>query len=138
MHLTFHHTAFRIRKGSLDAVERLFRRLGFETFERSVTARDAAIWMGPKGSSAVVQFNEVDASPLAIEQKTYSHLAFLDSDPKAATDDLARWLKEQGIASRIGQWSDRELWLDCPDLFLDFVIEIMHPFVAGEKEQAVV
>lgn len=86
----------------------------------------------------VVQFNEVEAPPLAIEQKTYSHLAFLDSDPKAATNDLARWLASEGVTARTSQWSDREHWLDCPDLFLDFVIEVMHPSVAGEEEQSVV
>lgn len=133
MTMRFHHTAFRIRKGSLDRVERLFRHLGFETLERSVTERDAAIWMGPKGSNVVVQFNEGDTPPPAIEQKTYAHLVFLDSDPKTATDDLARWIKGAGWSVRTGKWSDREHWLDCPDFFLDFVIEIMHPSVAGEK-----
>ncbi|MBI4433728.1 hypothetical protein HY632_03070 [Candidatus Uhrbacteria bacterium] len=59
-------------------------------------------------------------------------MAFLDADPKAATEALIRWLEQSGIASRAGAWSEREYWVDCPELFVDFVIEIMHPAVAGE------
>lgn len=135
MRLTFHHVAFRIHKGSLDLVERVFQHLGFAILERSVTEREAAIWMGPSGTPMVVQFNEVDVSSSSNERKTYAHLAFLDSDPKAAADHFADWLTSEGIAARVGQWNDQELWIDCPDLFLDFVIEIMHPSVAGEAAQ---
>ena len=105
--MRFHHASFRIRKGSLDAVERLFRHLGFETVERSVTERDAAIWMGPKGSDAVVQFNEADAPAQVVEQRTSSHVAFLDSEPKMAANGLDRWCVESGITTRVGQWSEK-------------------------------
>lgn len=139
MKIRFHHTAFRIRKGSLDAVERLFRHIGFTTSERAVTERDAAVWMGVEGAGVVVQFSEVQSTPPLAppleegeNRKTYSHIAFLDDDPRAATEALVRWCGEQGIVTRTGQWKDTEHWLDCPDLFHDFVLEIMHPSVAGE------
>jgi len=29
------------------------------------------------------------------------------------------------LATELGQWSERELWIDLPEVFLDFVIEVM-------------
>ncbi|MBI4433729.1 hypothetical protein HY632_03075 [Candidatus Uhrbacteria bacterium] len=59
--MRFHHTAFRIHRGTLKTAERLFYHFDFETLATSITETDAAIWMGPKDSVGVIQLNEVDA-----------------------------------------------------------------------------
>ena len=38
---------------------------------------------------------------------------------------LATWFQEHGKETKLGSWSDREFWLDVPEVFVDFVVESM-------------
>ena len=58
------------------------------------------------------------------KNKEFSHIGFVTDDPHRDRQDLRDWFKHRGHATEVGQWSDRELWLDVPDVFLDFVIEV--------------
>ena len=42
---------------------------------------------------------------------------------------IKQWVGEKGIAIVVGKWSDKKLYFDCLDVFVDFVIEIMHKFI---------
>jgi hypothetical protein len=36
------------------------------------------------------------------------------------------WVESKGKQFESGSWSDREFYFDCPEVFVDFVVEIMH------------
>lgn len=57
--------------------------------------------------------------------KHNSHLGFISSRPTEDRESIRQWSDDRGLATELGQWSDRELWIDLPDVFLDFVIEVM-------------
>ena len=43
---------------------------------------------------------------------------------------LAHWFENRGKATRMGNWSTKEFWLDVPEVFVDFAIEAMTPDLA--------
>lgn len=130
--MRFHHVALRIRPGQLDICLQLFTRLGFQTFE--IAPNHRAAWIGQPAVDFTLQLNETELDSPQQEKRIRSHAAFLDAEPAARIREIESWLAEQGIRCETGGWSDREFWFDCPDLFADFVVEIMHPSVAGEAE----
>ncbi len=84
------------------------------------------------GNSMVMQFIEVDQVPQDMEVKRNSHIAFLSDDPKRELGRIQEWVESKGHKFLSGGWSDREFYFDCPDVFIDFVIEVMHTSVAEE------
>lgn len=130
--MRFHHVALRIRSGQLDTCLLLFERLGFQVFEIAPDRR--AAWIGQLAVDFTLQLNETELGSPEQEKRIRSHAAFLDAEPAARIREIVEWLGGQGIRCETGSWSDREFWFDCPDLFADFVVEIMHPSVAGEAE----
>ena len=74
----------------------------------------------------VVQFIETDQKPQDIDVKKNSHIAFLSDDPQKDIAELKTRVEGRGVQFKNGAWSDREFYFDCPDVFIDFVVEIMH------------
>jgi len=45
---------------------------------------------------------------------------------------IKKWVEGKGKSFKNGAWSAREFYFDCPDVFIDFVVEIMHKSVVEE------
>ncbi len=107
---------------SLELIMDLFKQMGCQKSHWETGAR----WAMIEGNDSIIQFIETDQMPQKTDEKRNSHLAFLSQNPLKDIHKIQQWLDEKNIKTVTGQWSDKELYLDCPDLFVDFVIEIMH------------
>jgi len=121
--LKLHHCAKRIAPGSLDFVMGLFNELECQESYRE----DGATWaMIEQDGRMIVQLIETDQKPQKTNEKRNSHIAFLSDDPQAKIERIKNWTESQGKEFVKGEWSEKELYFDCPEVFIDFVIEIMH------------
>lgn len=124
--MKLNHVANRLDSGHFDViVEMLKTQLGMIELRRN----ERCIWMRQPGANVDLQFTSSDTSNRDIDKRG-SQVAFLSETPRADLSDLLRWLKEHGLDATIGQWSDREFYLDVPAAFIDFVIEAMTPDMA--------
>ncbi|MDB5194759.1 MAG: hypothetical protein JWN50_773 [Parcubacteria group bacterium] len=73
-----------------------------------------------------IQLKEVDEALVHNKFRADSHLAFISDNPKEQIDRVERWASEHNVSFTRGGWSDRELYFDLPELFVDFVVEVMH------------
>jgi len=122
--LELHHFSKRISNGSLEFVLDLFLQLDCKLFYRQDGARWAII--EPKDKDIKIQIIESDLKPLSTENKKNSHIGFISNNPQKEIQRIKKWTEKRNKKFVIGAWSDRELYFDCPDIFVDFVIEIMH------------
>jgi hypothetical protein len=124
--MNFNHVANRLAAVHFDTVVALFtQRLGFVVLRRT----ERAIWMRQPGTNVDLQFGRSDTTHRDADQQR-SQVSFLSLTPREELETLATWLAEQGLAATVGAYSDRELYLDAPDAFVDFVIEAMRPELA--------
>ncbi len=74
-----------------------------------------------------IQIVEVAEVPISnIELKRKVHIAFLSDNHQELINKVESWATERGIKFRQGGWSDKERYFDLPDIFVNFVIEVMH------------
>jgi hypothetical protein len=120
-----HHSAYKIAKNSLPQVIELFKILGCEITYKP----DGQSWamMGQSGLKYDIQLVETDESPAAtIETKKGTHLAFISDDPQGVIDEIRLWAEGGKIKLISGKWTEKEQYFDLPDLFINFVIEVLH------------
>ena len=118
-----HHTAFRISRGKLDIVIKLFDKLGLEvTYQPK--GEDWAL-LKNKNNDTRIQIIEVSKEPLQFEGKEESHIGFISKNPKQALDEIEKFAEINKIKFVKGSWSDLEFWFDLPEIFVDFVVEVM-------------
>ncbi len=122
--LILHHCAKRIIPNSLEFIMNLFKQFGCQESYWETGARWAMIEQ--RGSNTIIQFIETDQVPQKTESKRNSHIAFLSDDPQMDISTITKWICEQNKKIIVGKWSDKELYFDCPEVFVDFVIEVMH------------
>ncbi len=60
----------------------------------------------------------------AQEKKQLSHVGFVSDNPERDRERIREFLASRGFVTTLGQWSPRELWVDAPEIFYDFVIEV--------------
>ena len=131
--MKLNHCANRITEGSLELMQSLFtEELGFRVLRRKSTD----IWLRQGDSNIDIQFSETQTPPLGSD-KHNSHISFLSETPEADLRSLADWLGKRGYEAKIGSWSDREFYLDVPNVFVDFAIEAMLPELADYNVVAV-
>ncbi|MFW5747006.1 MAG: hypothetical protein ACOCWQ_05665 [Nanoarchaeota archaeon] len=121
MHI--HHCAFKIAKDSSQTIEELSVFLGAERIREGYDQGREILMQFSNGWC--VQFSEITDRPSGYMNKKESHLAFASECPVADRQRIVDWCKSHDIPVECGQWSDKELWLDCPDMFIDFAIEIL-------------
>ena len=126
--LKLHHSAYQVEAGSKDLVAELFTdKLGF----REVFRNEFAVLLRQKGTNADIQFIAKAPGPVVTHDvKIFSHIGFISNSPEADLKELQEWFHERGHVSEIGQYyddTDMDLWFDVPGIFLDFVIEAVHP-----------
>ena len=120
-----HHCAYKITPNSLEFVMDLFGQLGCRNSYWENGARWAMIEQNNRDT--IIQFIETDClEPQPTEDKKNSHIAFLSNDPQKDVSIIKQWICKQNKEVLVGHWSDTELYFDCPTVFIDFVVEIMH------------
>lgn len=125
MKTTLHHCAYNITPNSLELVLELFEKMGCSL---AYQEEDTTWCMIEQKSLPVkIQIIEVQQIPISdIHKKKSTHIGFLSETPEADILGLEKWAENKGIHSRNGSWSKRELWFDLPEIFVNFVVEIMH------------
>jgi hypothetical protein len=76
-----------------------------------------------------IQIIEIHDPIVPLKRKINTHIGFISDTPKEDIQEIKKWCKTQKIRCRDGGWSEKELWFDLPDIFCNFVIEIMHTSV---------
>lgn len=127
MKTTLHHFAYNITPHSLELVLELFELMGCKLEYKKPQARWCMIGQPPIPID--IQIIETRDSPIPIETKKNTHIAFLSNNPKKDLEEIEQWSVENNIKFIQDNWSEKELWFDLPDLFINFVIEIMHTSV---------
>ncbi len=126
-----HHYCQNITRGNLDAVVEMYKLLNFKVVYTPPT-KDW-IMVGQDEPRFAIQITQVDDKPIEdIENKRQTHIAFLSDDPQTTIDQVEEWAKSKGIEFRQGGWSSSELYFDLPDIFVNFVVEVMHTSIEEE------
>lgn len=125
--MILNHCANRITQGTTGLLKKLFvEELGF------IVLRELPdeIWLRQDNANVDIQFCETDVKPNLDHDKQNSHIAFITDKPEEELETLATWFNKQGYETKLGAWSDKEFYLDVPEVFVDFAIETMYPEVA--------
>ena len=117
-----HHSAFKVTKGSMEIVKLLFKKLGFEaTYEPEPTW---ALFKQPENEIRI-QIIEVSAKPEHTVGKEECHIGLISEKPLEDIKEIENFAFEHNLTFSRDSWSENEHWFDLPDIFVDFVIEIM-------------
>lgn len=124
MNTVLHHFAYNIASGKLEIVVELLEKMGCSVAYRV----DGARWcqMEQKPIPIDIQIIEVNDNPVDINKKVNTHIAFLSDSPVEDIRKIEDWARSSGVEFRKGGWSEKELWFDLPEVFVNFVIEVMH------------
>ena len=123
MKTTLHHFAYNVAPGSLEFVLELFKELGCSLSYRKNESRWCMIKQ--QKSSTSIQIIETKEKPKPTEIKKNTHIAFITDNAEKDIHTIENWLKGKNIRMIKGAWSKNEFWFDLPDIFVNFVIEIM-------------
>ncbi len=127
-----HHYAQKIVPDSLEKVLEMYEKLGCKVVYRPDGKYRWAM-VGQDELRFAIQIVEYDEKPLAdSDNKKGSHIAFLSDDPQGIVNTIKDWCLVKEIKFIQGGWSDRELYFDLPDIFVNFVVEVMHTSIEEE------
>lgn len=126
-----HHYCQNITRGHLNDVVEMYSLLGLKVVYTPENKDWIMVAQDPLRFA--IQITQVDDMPISdIEIKKRTHIAFLSDDPQGVIDKVGAWAKSKNIEFRQGGWSDIERYFDLPDIFTNFVVEVMHTSI--EKE----
>jgi len=119
-----HHFAYNISPDSLELIAELLENFGCNIVYREKNAR----WCMIQQSTVPIDIQLIETKDkiIPISRKTNTHIAFLSDSPKEDIEEIELWCMEKNVRFRHGKWSDKEFWFDLPEIFINFVIEIMH------------
>ena len=127
------HVANRLATEHFDTVVTMLTScLGFRVLRRT----ERSVWLRQPGANVDLQFSR-SGTAQRDGDKLRSQVAFLSEAPRDELERLAAWLGERGVPASVGDYSDREFYLDAPAAFVDFVIEAMLPELADYGPGAV-
>lgn len=137
--MELNHCAFRVYKDDFEMVVSLFTdKLGFRVLRR----KGSVVWMRQGETPVDIQLCASDTKPETkgididvlrrkdhreICDKSRSQIAFLSEQPEKELKQLAAEIEQKGYKTFVLGYSDKEFFLDIPDVFVDFVIEAMTP-----------
>lgn len=120
------HCANRVEDAHFEiVVEMLKTQLGFGELRRT----ENSVWLRQASANVDLQFSRSKVVNRDADKRG-SQVAFLSETPRADLEQLAAWVRGKGLEATLGQWSDKEHFLDVPAAFVDFVIEAMTPDMA--------
>jgi hypothetical protein len=120
-----HHYCQNITQGHLDNVIEMYQLLNFKVVY--IPPNKDWIMVGQDQLRFAIQITQVDDAPISnIEVKKRTHIAFLSDNPQETINIIGNWAKGKNIKFRQGGWSDKERYFDLPDIFVNFVVEVMH------------
>lgn len=119
-----HHFAYSIRPNKLELVLELFEIFGCTLAYRKNDERWCLVEQKPVLID--IQIIETENNQIPLNTKINTHIAFLSDSPKDDIDKVEQWSRSKNIEFQRGGWSDKELWFDLPDVFTNFVVEVMH------------
>lgn len=121
-----HHYAQNITQGTLETVLEMYALLNCEVVYRPNNGYAWAM-VGQKDLRFAIQIVEVPEKPIEdLDIKRRTHIAFLSDVPGEVIAKIGRWAQDKGIVFRQGGWSPKEQYFDLPDIFVNFVVEVMH------------
>jgi hypothetical protein len=137
--MELNHCAFRVYRKDFEMVISFFtEKLGFKVLRR----KGAVIWMRQGEATVDIQLSASDTKPetqnLDIDRlrgkdhrelcdKSRSQIAFLSEQPEKELQQLAAEIEKKGYKTIVLGYSEKEFFLDIPEVFIDFVIEAMTP-----------
>lgn len=122
--MKLHHCSYQITLGHSGLMQKFCEFLGAKlVWEGQDLGREITMQFD---NDFCVQFSEVNESTLKSNNKQETHLAFSSKIPKKDLTKLEEWFKRNKIETKTGKWSENELWIDCPLVFINFVIEILN------------
>lgn len=127
MSLEFHHCSKRINKDNFDLAIKLFQKLGFVLEDKWVEPDNviSAILNFPSKSISLQLLSSEDPS-IPTYNKKDSHVCLITNNPKKELLGIKSWASKHHLKYIENSFSDKEFYFDLPELFIDFVIEIMH------------
>ncbi len=121
--MKLHHSAYQITLGNSKLMQLFCEYLGAKIiWEGHDQGREVLMDFG----TYVIQFSEINEDPINSQNKQETHLAFVSENIHGDLIKITDWFKERDVEIRVGQWSEREIWIDCPKIFINFAIEIFH------------
>lgn len=85
------------------------------------------IMVGQDEPRFAIQITQVNDEPIEdIDKKRQTHIAFLSDNPQVVIDQIEEWARSKGVKFRQGGWSAIERYFDLPEVFVNFVVEVMH------------
>jgi hypothetical protein len=126
-----HHYCQNITKGNLEVTIEMYELLKFKV----VYTPPAKDWVmvGQDEPRFAIQITQVDNKPIEdIDEKRKTHVAFLSNNPQGVIDEIKKWAEVKGLRFREGGWSPIERYFDLPDIFVNFVVEVMHTSIEEE------
>ena len=121
-----HHYCQNISKGYLETVIEMYELFNCRVVYRPSAEQNWAM-IGQDQLRFAVQIAEVDEKPIEnIDLKKRSHIAFISDNPQEIIDKVKIWAQNKGLKFREGGWSPIERYFDLPDIFVNFLVEVMH------------
>jgi len=127
-----HHYCQNVSQGSLEDIIEMYGLLNCRVVYRPEGKNKWAM-VGQDQLRFAIQIAEVSDKPIQdVDIKRQVHVAFISDNPQELIDKVRVWAEDKGIKFREGGWSKIERYFDLPDVFVNFVIEVMHTSI--EKE----
>ncbi len=121
--MKLHHCAYTIVKGYSHIIEDFAKSLGAKVvWEGADYGREITLEFPNK---FCIQFSEIKTTPIKSVYKKETHLAFSSSNPHNDVLRIVKWFESKGIRTETGKWSDTAYWIDCPDVFCNFCVEVV-------------
>ncbi len=122
-----HHYCQNITKGHLADIVGMYKLLGLDVVYTPPLSKFPWIMVGQPQLRFAIQITEVTDAPIAdLDKKRQSHVAFISNNPQEVIDKIKVWAEGKGFKFRDGGWSKIERYFDLPDIFVNFVVEVMH------------
>lgn len=120
--MKLHHCAYKVVMESSGLMQRFCESFGAKLIWEGKDQGREIVMMFEEGMC--IQFSEVHEKIIHSKNKKETHIAFSSQDPEKDVLIMGDWFNKKGVKTITGRWSDKELWIDCPEVFIDFVIEV--------------
>lgn len=127
--MLFNHTAVQIDLDHIDDAVALFTDvLGFEEVFRMASPNPAvpADMRMLRQPAANVDLQLTGLPRVGPQDRKFmNHYGFISDDPDADIATVTEWCEARNFELNTGLFMPRMFWIDVPQLFLDFVLEVM-------------